>query len=101
MTKLADVLTEHEINFHIYADKTQLWFPFEKPEENLIRERIPEIFYIIHEFMLNHHLKLNTTKTVFLPISGKPQIFLPLRLATDCTVQPSSCTTNLGVLFDI
>ena len=101
MTKLADILTQHNVRFHIYADDTQIWFPFScMSEENTVRANITSIFAIIENFMLSHHLKLNPSKTVFLPISRKCSSFSALSLTSDCQIPPSPSARNLGIIFD-
>jgi hypothetical protein len=100
MTKLADALEELKLHYHIYADDTQLWFPFAPSDEPAIREKILSVFSMIETFMFEHHLQLNPQKTVFLPISRKQKDFEPLQLNAECTIYPTSQARNLGITFD-
>ena len=101
MTKLADVLLAHDVSFHVYADDTQLWFPVTHPKEEAnVRSNIKSIFSIIDNFMHEHHLKLNASKTIFLPLSRKRKQFDPLELESGCEILPSTKARNLGVTFD-
>jgi hypothetical protein len=100
MTKLADALEELKLDYHIYADDTQIWFPFAPSDEPAIREKILSVFSVIETFMFEHHLQLNPQKTVFLPISRKQKDFEPLQLNAECTIYPTSQARNLGITFD-
>ena len=57
---------------------------------------------IITDFMERNFLKLNPSKTVFLPISrSSPHTkYLPLRLNDSTVISPSQHTRNLGITFD-
>jgi hypothetical protein len=101
MTELADLLVSLNVDFHIYADDTQLWFSFkDSDEENNTRCLISEVFSNIETFMQSHHLKLNANKTVFLPISRRTKTFNPLELKHGCVIPPAESTRNLGVVLD-
>ena len=66
MSVLADLLTQENVDFHIYADDTQLWFSFSPSEECSIRQRISSVFALIEDFMLSHHLKAECLENCFL-----------------------------------
>jgi hypothetical protein len=101
MAELAATLSSLEVNFHIYADDTQIWFPFKYPAgEDNARLHVSEVFAKIETFMHTHHLKLNAGKTVFLPISRKAKAFESLELKPGCKIFPSQSARNLGILFD-
>jgi hypothetical protein len=100
MTKLADMLTQADVTFHMYADDTQLWFPFQQENECEIRSEISSVFSAIESFMFKHHLKLNANKTVFLPVSRSNLQFSPLVLKPNLSIPPSTSARNLGIMFD-
>jgi hypothetical protein len=100
MTKLADLLEHLGVNFHIYADDTQLWFAFKESEEENVRSEVALIFANVESFMNTHHLKLNASKTTFLPITRKEKLFQPLLLKPDCSISPATNVRNLGLKLD-
>lgn len=97
MTELADLLNRRQVSFQIYPDDTQLWFPFcNTRAEAAARQYITSVFTPIEKFMQNH-LKLNSSKVVFLSLSRKYRTFESLVLKLSCETPPSRRAWNLGV----
>jgi hypothetical protein len=100
---LASIFTEENVSAYFYADDTQFYVTFDPncPEsENKARALIQHLFTKLILWMDKHHLKLNTDKTVFLPISrDKVRTFDPL-LVGSYSVEPSHKVRNLGFIFN-
>jgi hypothetical protein len=104
-TPLMKIFAKHEISYHLYADDTQFWVSFDhkNPDSELAaRTALSCVFQEVEKWMANHSLKLNPSKTVFLPISRHKKYteFLPLALNSLCSIPASQQARNLGVWFD-
>ena len=93
------------MQFHIYADDTQLYIPFSTNNDmeftNSIT-KIEECLSDIDKWMSINRLKLNKDKTELLYLFSKynPQQSLPpLRFGTDI-IKPSSHARNIGAVFE-
>jgi hypothetical protein len=100
---LLDIFRQHDVSVHFYADDTQFWVPFNTKDpagENIARRKITEVFADIVSWMNRNHLKLNSGKTVFLPISRQSMYdkFMPLQLG-DHLIPPVNQARNLGVIM--
>ena len=58
------------------------------------------MFSAIKAFLSENCLKLNTSKTEFVPFSRYQAEFEPLRLDSEVLIPASFSTKNLGVIFD-
>lgn len=93
------------LNFQSYADDIQLLLDFNPKHpfaESDCRRTMGAIIDFIKQWMSSNSLRLNTNKTVFLPISKKHKAanFGPLMLCDGSSILPVSETKNLGVIFD-
>ena len=104
MTDLFHELDKLQISFHNYADDIQIWSSYDpksSTDEVACRNRLSYAFDVISRWMHDHFLKLNSSKTVFLPISRDPNALTlcqPFQLG-EALILPSSESRNLGVLF--
>ena len=102
---LADILRLHDMQFHFYADDTQLYISFSTNDDLELTNSIAKIEKCLSDlgqWMSLNKLKLNKDKTELLYLYSKycPQQSLPsLRFGSD-TIQPSLCSRNIGVVFD-
>ena len=99
MLPLGHIIRSHNINFHCYADDTQLYIPL-KPGNNSNMTRILTCLAEIKCWMSQNSLQLNETKTEIL-LFGPPQstiLFQPLLANLSDNVKTSA--RNLGVMFD-
>ena len=102
---LADILRFHEMQFHFYADNTQLYISFSTNNDmeltNIIT-KFEECLSDVDKWMSINGLKLNKDKTALLYLFSKynPQQSLPsLRFGTDI-IKPSPHARNIGAIFD-
>ena len=99
---LGAIMRSYNINYHIYADDTQLYCSFDinSPTEalNMIQSCISDI----RTWMIRNKLKINDNKTEFLIITSPRSKFLDditLRIGTE-NIKPSKVCKSLGVMFD-
>ena len=102
---LADILKKRGISYHLYADDTQLYMSFwpTNNNENNVCETLSNCVVEIKNWMTENLLQLNTDKTE-LNIFGTRQMLLNVantdfNIAGD-SIEVTSCTKNLGVIFD-
>ena len=94
----------HDIQFHFYADDTQLYISFSINDDLELTSsivRIENCISNLDKWMALNKLKLNKDKTELLYLYSKhnPQQSLPpLRFGSDI-IQPSSSSKNIGVVF--
>ena len=93
------------MQFHFYADDTQLYISFSVNDDLELTSSIAKIENCLSDldkWMALNKLKLNKDKTELLYLYSKhnPQQSLPpLRFGSDI-IQPSSSSRNIGVVFD-
>uniref|UniRef100_A0A8B9R776 Reverse transcriptase domain-containing protein n=1 Tax=Astyanax mexicanus TaxID=7994 RepID=A0A8B9R776_ASTMX len=103
MLPLGKVIRKHDINFHCYADDTQL-FISAKPDDKV---RIKEVKVCVKDvklLMWHNFLLLNSDKTEVLPLGPKATrnklSDLMLNLADFSVTPGSAAKKNLGVIID-
>ena len=102
MTDLLTNLAKLDVEFHTYADDTQLWVSFDpkSPDgEREARERLTRALDFTVGWMRRRRLKLNCDKTIFLPLHRSVRCFSPI-ICDSVSIVPSTTAKNLGVLFD-
>ena len=93
------------MQFHSYSDDIQLYISFSANDDLELTSSIAkteECLSDLDKWISLNKLKPNKDKTELLYPYSKhsPQQSLPpLRFGSD-TIQPSSCSTNIGVVFD-
>ncbi|XP_028272704.1 uncharacterized protein LOC114443000 [Parambassis ranga] len=102
MLPLVNIIQKHGINFHCYADDTQLYLSM-KPEETEPLVRLQACLKDIKDWMSSNFLLLNSDKTEVI-------VFGPKHLRTSLsdntfsldgiTLASSTTVRNLGVIFD-
>jgi hypothetical protein len=102
---VADILQNHNMLFHMYADDTQLYVSFscnDDTELNLTMTRIEKCLVDVDNWMTLNKLKLNKEKTELLFLYSKhtPQRSLPLLNFGPDKICASTTARNIGVVFD-
>ncbi len=105
---LADIIDQHGISRHGYADDTQLYLKFKLNDPNGLQNSITKLEACISDvskWMKTNKLKLNPNKTEFLLVApprhmngileGNPSISVG-----DSTIVPTKSVRNLGAIFD-
>ena len=100
---VADIIRRHSLNFHFYADDSQLFLSF-KGADGLLESKLPLEACIkdIHQWMVLSELKLNQDKTELLIIHSRYYYCLSLSCLRvgDVDVVPVKAVSNLGDVFD-
>ena len=100
-----DIILKYNLNYHVYADDTQLYITFkssQEPAESCITT-LEKCIQEIRSWMRQNFLKLNDEKTEFLLFGSRQQlskVSLPFITIGDSQITPSSQARNLGVIFD-
>ena len=103
---VGDIIRHHCINYHLYADDTQLYISFNPkiPGDLVVALfRLQNCISDIRNWMIINKLKLNDSKTEFFVIASPHSLRnLPnLKLKVgDKFINPSDTIKNIGVLFD-
>ena len=100
---LGDILGYHSIDYHIYADNTQLYISFKcnTPMASLIR--LNNCISDIRVWMINNKLKINDSKAEFIVFrspQAKPDLSGLSVIVGYSIIQQSSKMRNLGIIFD-
>lgn len=80
---LADVIRKHDMNYHLYADDTQLDPPFQSSvvhETEAAKAKMEACIQDIYALMPCNMLRLNTGKTELIVLNAKHRPWLPLNL---------------------
>ena len=86
---LGDIIRQHNLTYHIYADDVQLYLAFHPGTVPSTAESFEHCIQDIRSWMTTNKLKLNGHKTEFILLS----------IGGSC-VSPSSSVRNLGVILD-
>ena len=71
---VGSILRKHNILFHIYADDTQVYLPFNLDEETDSLHRVELCLQEIKQWMAMNWLKLNDSKTEFIIFGSKKNL---------------------------
>ncbi len=69
MSPLSHLIKEHGLEYHIYADDTQLYIafnPLDKDSSGRAKLKMDEFITMIKDFLLENSMKLNDGKTELL-----------------------------------
>ena len=103
---LGDILHSHDVDYHFYADDSQVYLAFESNYVATQQSAIQSMeTYIaeVREWMLCSRLMINDNKTVFMVIRNSPHLkklqFDSITVGND-KISVSDTSNNLGVTFD-
>ena len=103
MLPLGSILRQHGIQFHCYADDTQIYIPLTRNDHQHQLTQLESCLHDITHWLSDNFLKLNPSKTELLVTGPKNQIPLHRNLSltlNGCIVTPSTTVKNLGVRLD-
>ena len=101
---LGEIIRGHGLDFHFYADDSQLYLAFESTEEGKLGA-LAQIEMCVKEidlWMIKNRLKLNGNKTELLIIKSRNDLspIIENIEVSNSTIQPSTSAYNIGVTFD-
>jgi hypothetical protein len=101
---IGKICREHNIDYHLYADDTQLYLSFSLCDQNAATQKIECCIKAIKLWMNDNFLKLNDSKTEFLLLSSPYQAKLiespPTITIGNHQIDPSNTARNIGAIFD-
>ena len=103
MYPIGSILHHHGIDYHIYADDTQLHIQFGLSDPSTALEKNILCISDLRTWMIKNKLKINDSKTEFLVLTSSffKQQFNDLQINLGSTeINPSLSARNLGVIFD-
>ena len=100
---LATIIQQYGINYHMYADDTQLYIPLQFSNNKDSITRLESCIKDVEKWMQNNFLKLNGDKTELI-IFGSPSGLRKIKQISinvgDQTINTTQSVRNLGVIFD-
>ena len=104
VSPLADLLRKHNVEFHLYADDTQIYatFTYNNSDEMEETERVIELCLLdLWNWMTINKLKLNTDKTelavFYSKFRAKPDLF-SIKVGNQI-IRPKKSLKNIGAIF--
>ena len=106
LSPIGDLLRQHEVKFHMYADDIQIYVEFDPKIPNDAEcglFKLSKCISDVQHWMSSNKLQLNGEKTEFIIASSscnyKHLAHLTLTI-NNSTLHPSTSIRNLGVVFD-
>ncbi|KAL2096189.1 hypothetical protein ACEWY4_008337 [Coilia grayii] len=99
MLPLGNIIKKHNIDFHSYADDTQLYISVE-PNKTTALQSLTSCLSAVTHWMSNNFLKLNESKTELLLIGPKDKREALLPSLGNLNQYVREQVTSLGVILD-
>ena len=105
ISPLGDLVRQHNVSYHMYADDTQLYLSFRSNDyesTEVAKSSIEQCVLAIKKWMASNFLKLNDDKTELLVVYPKHIETPSLRSIAvgEEVINPSECARNIGVMLD-
>ena len=103
MLPIGSILRHHGIDYHMYADDTQLYVSFDVSNPSIAIDKINLCISDLRTWMIKNKLMINDTKTEFLIITSTilKKMYDDIQLKVGNNIISSTANArNLGVIFD-
>ena len=101
-SSLVSLLNAHEINYHFYADDTQLYIEIDNIQDT--KDKLSSLLSDIKKWMCERKLKLNDNKTEVILIKGNLRNSVAEEFGNldfgSSQLDPHLSVKNLGIIFD-
>ena len=102
-SSLGALLRHNCIDYHLYADDSQLYVSCKVQDINNTIARMESCLLLVQAWMSHHHLKMNNDKTEVLLISSKPmskKLHVPSLQVSNHSINLTSSAKCIGVVMD-
>jgi hypothetical protein len=102
-TPLSHILEDSSIQFHFYADDTQLYISFTSSDSSQSLAKLSSTLDIVHSWFCANRLAVNPSKTEYLLIGNNIQRSKVTNASVffqNLTLTRTDSVRNLGVIFD-
>ncbi len=95
---IGNIIRNHNISYHIYADDSQLYLDFSNSDEKVVVERLQACVSELKSWLSDNFLLLNDRKTEIVRF-GKDYCAEEYKIG-GATIESKSCVTSLGCTLD-